>query len=88
MTPAFRLASGCAIEILTERFGGIPTDSWNQLASDASPAIRARLAWALGRRADTQADPVLQQLAGEADRQVATAALAALVGRDDVALAP
>ncbi len=48
-----------AIQILTEMFDGISTESAKQLTEDKSAAVRAATAWSLGRRADPQFDPVI-----------------------------
>lgn len=45
-----------AIEILTEKFGGLDGDLVTTLAADSEPLVRARAAWSLGRTSPAQPD--------------------------------
>jgi putative membrane-bound dehydrogenase-like protein len=70
-----------AVEILTEKFGGLPTAAAIQLAQDPEVMVRARVAWSLGRVAP--ADPALVALRPylrDVQPQVARNALEALLG--------
>lgn len=50
-----------AIEILTEKFGGLDGDLVYGIAADADPVVRARVAWSLGR--SDPAEPGFRDLA-------------------------
>jgi putative heme-binding domain-containing protein len=67
-----------AVEVLTELFGGIPAEAAEEAARAASPGVRARVAWSLGRAPHEGHSAVLERLAADPDPLVATAALCAL----------
>ncbi|MCA9080800.1 MAG: c-type cytochrome [Planctomycetaceae bacterium] len=76
-----------AIEILTEKFEGLPQQSIQLLAADKNPAVRARVAWSIGRL--QPGDPVATQLKpfmADPHPVVALAALEAVLGADPAAL--
>ncbi|TWT58629.1 hypothetical protein KOR42_20110 [Thalassoglobus neptunius] len=70
-----------AIEILTEKFGGLDGDMLYSLASDPDPVIRARAVWSVGR--SETASPSVRDLVwylGDSNPQVVRAAMEALIG--------
>lgn len=68
-----------AIEILVELFDGLPPDRAEQWAESGEPAVRARIAWALGRRPRLpSAAAVLSRLTSDEQPAVARAAWEAL----------
>ncbi|QDT56817.1 hypothetical protein Pan44_48770 [Caulifigura coniformis] len=76
-----------AIEILTERFKGLDPQMAGRLAVSPQPAIRARLAWSLGRtRPDDPSVPLLQTLLRDRDAFVQRAALEAALCSDNATL--
>jgi putative membrane-bound dehydrogenase-like protein len=71
-----------AIEILTEMFGGIPYRVAEKLTQDDSSAVRARLAWSLGRTAKSEPSDhamLLARLTHDVDRNVKRRAWEALL---------
>ncbi|MGQ0635089.1 MAG: DUF7133 domain-containing protein [Planctomycetaceae bacterium] len=86
--PEFRRVR--AIEILTERFGGLDDDLARKLAVSPQPKVRARAAWSLGRtRPESTA---LVTFVSDSDAVVQRHALEALLGAEqravDAAAAP
>ncbi len=76
-----------AIEILTERFKGIDPQIGVRLAGSPQPAVRARLAWSLGRtRPDDPSVPLLQTLLKDAHPLVQRSALEAALCSDSATL--
>jgi len=67
-----------AIEIMTELFGGLPTNVAMPVAQDASPWIRSRVAWSLGRLPCHDFDKILRQLAEDTHTRVRRCALEAM----------
>lgn len=67
-----------AIEILTELFDGVDAATLGKLATDKSPAVRARAVWSIGRslRSTVSADS-LKPFVEDTDPSVARAALEA-----------
>jgi len=60
-----------AIEVLVEVFGGVKPETARKIIDSADPAVRARLAWALGRgAADADVVPMLAKLTSDPDSQV------------------
>ncbi|WP_417848287.1 PVC-type heme-binding CxxCH protein [Thalassoglobus sp.] len=70
-----------AIEILTEKFGGLDGDLISALSVDEEPLVRMRVAWAIGR-ADPE-EPNFRELSPylkDSDPRVVRAAMEALLG--------
>lgn len=76
--PSFRLR---AIEILTEMHGGLPPDLAAAGARANLPAVRARVAWSLGRVPPQNFARLLVGLSRDADALVRRCALDALIER-------
>jgi putative membrane-bound dehydrogenase-like protein len=70
-----------AIEIATELFGGLTPRAARAAARSASPLVRARAAWSLGRKPNGANAEVLHSLADDSDPRVCLAALDALADR-------
>jgi putative membrane-bound dehydrogenase-like protein len=70
-----------AIEVLTELFGGLPSDVARTVAAAAPAPVRARVAWALGRLPCEGWEAILPQLAVDASAHVRAQALHALADR-------
>jgi len=76
-----------AIEILTERYRGLDPQMAGRLAVSPQPAVRARLAWSLGRtRPDDPSVPLLQTLLRDRDAFVQRAALESALCSDNATL--
>lgn len=76
-----------AIEILTEKFGGLDGDMVDALAADPEPVVRARAAWAVGRTETTA--PNFRGLANylsDTSPLVVRSAMEALLGAEPQAL--
>lgn len=72
-----------AIEILTEVFAGLDTDSLRSLAGSASAAVRARAAWSAGRQAAiVRRFESLSPFIDDEHPAVARVALESLIGPD------
>ncbi|MFO1096081.1 MAG: PVC-type heme-binding CxxCH protein [Planctomycetaceae bacterium] len=72
-----------AIEILTEKFGGLTTDMAQQLSATTSTDVRARIAWSLGRTQTKQPPAALMsRLLIDPDPLVVRTALEALQGAE------
>src|SRR5262245_53009266 len=88
LTPDVRVR---AVEVLTEMFGGLPTTLARVGAQANSPAVRARIAWSLGRIPCDSFAPILLALSQDGDAMVRRCALEAigdqLSGTDETALA-
>lgn len=67
-----------AIEVLTEMFGGVPVPRARQTALSGSAAVRARLAWSLGRQLGEGGGEILLSLARDRDAAVRRCALEAI----------
>ncbi|MBI3418100.1 MAG: HEAT repeat domain-containing protein [Verrucomicrobia bacterium] len=67
-----------AIEILTERFGGVPSQPATIAARDNSAFVRARVAWAIGRVPCDNCAAILLALASDAQPVVRRCALEAM----------
>ena len=71
-----------AIEILTERFAGIDADCADKLTRSNSAAVRARVAWSLGRSPTrSHHKALLDRLLGDDDPLTVRMALEVLVGQ-------
>jgi putative membrane-bound dehydrogenase-like protein len=68
-----------AIEVFTELFGGLPSETAATAARATSPQVRARVAWSLGRAPNADTLPILLGLAQDAAPAVRRSALDALV---------
>jgi putative heme-binding domain-containing protein len=73
-----------AIEVLTEMFGGVPPPRARAAAQSNSSAVRARIAWSLGRLPGENASDLLLGLAYDRDATVRRTALDAIA--DQIAL--
>ena len=73
-----------AIEVLTEMFGGVPPPRARAAAQSNSSAVRARLAWSIGRLPGENAGELLLALANDRDATVRRCALDAIA--DQIAL--
>jgi len=72
-----------AIEILTEKFKGVDALTAGRISASPQPAVRARLAWSLGRsRPDDPSVPLLQTLLRDRDPYVQRTALEAALSSD------
>lgn len=67
-----------AIEVLVDLFDGVSAPAAEELAASKSAEVRARLAWALERRATTHSAALLAQLAADDDPRVVRAAWEAI----------
>jgi hypothetical protein len=67
-----------AIEVLTEMFGGIPPARARAALQTGTEAVRARLAWSLGRAPGDNAAALLLALANDRDDTVRRSALDAI----------
>jgi putative membrane-bound dehydrogenase-like protein len=67
-----------AIEVLTEMFGGVPPARARALAQSDLAAVRARMAWALGRLPGENAPALLRGLAMDREPMVRRFALEAI----------
>jgi putative heme-binding domain-containing protein len=76
--PAYRVR---ATEVLTEMFGGVPAGRARIAAQSSSPAVRARVAWSMGRLPQENAAPLLVGLAKDPSPFVRRAALDAIGDR-------
>jgi putative heme-binding domain-containing protein len=72
-----------AVEVLTELFDGVPPATAEKAAQCLSPPVRARVAWALGRKFIREDQGALAQLAGDALPAVRVNALDALTDHLD-----
>jgi putative membrane-bound dehydrogenase-like protein len=75
---------GCrvrAVEIATELFDGLSTSTATTAARAASPSVRSRVAWSLGRRPCAHFEPILLQLSEDSHPDVRRWALEALAER-------
>ncbi|MHB8523888.1 MAG: HEAT repeat domain-containing protein [Limisphaerales bacterium] len=72
-----------AIEVLTELFGGVTSEAANVAAKAWSPQVRARIAWALGRKSNASAIPLLTALTRDEHPLVRRCALEALADRGE-----
>jgi putative membrane-bound dehydrogenase-like protein len=70
-----------AIEILTEKFGGVPVIVVTKVLATKSAAVQARLAWSLGRVPCEGFADALWQLASRVDKRTRCAAMSALADR-------
>ena len=69
-----------AIEILTEKFGGLSSDLAQRLAGSASTDVRARVAWSVGRTQSPLSNAVLvNRLLADSEPLVVRCALEALL---------
>ncbi len=74
-----------AIEVLVEVFGGVEPETARKVMATADPAVRARLAWALGRgAADADVVPMLAELTSDPDSQVRRFAWEALAAGEAI----
>jgi putative membrane-bound dehydrogenase-like protein len=64
-----------AVEVATERFGGLDRRVADALVKDSADAVRARLAWSLGRAPIAGGEAVLVKLTDDPDPSVRLAAL-------------
>ena len=64
-----------AIEVVTELFNGLPEITARKAGASPAPAIRARVAWSLGKAPYRQCGSLLLTLAQDADPMVRRAAL-------------
>ena len=72
-----------AIEVLVEVFGGVEPETARKIMDTADPAVRARLAWALGRgAAGVDVASMLAELTSDPDSQVRRFAWEALATRE------
>ncbi len=78
MPPAYRVR---AIEVLTEMFGGVPAGRARVAAQSSVAAVRARIAWSLGRLSPDNAAQLLAGLANDSDASVRRIALDAIGDR-------
>ena len=69
------------IEVLTEMFGGVPPARARVAAQSNSQAVRARIAWSLGRLPGENAAQLLTGLANDVDPWVRRCALDAIADR-------
>jgi len=76
--PAMRVR---AVEILTEMHGGLPPEAAAAGARTSSSAVRARVAWSLGRVPSENFRPILSALARDPDPLVRRCALESLADR-------
>jgi putative membrane-bound dehydrogenase-like protein len=67
-----------AIEVLTEMFGGVPGSRARAAAQSNSEAVRARIAWSVGRAPGENAAELLLALANDRDAHVRRCALDAI----------
>ena len=67
-----------AVEVLTELFGGLPSQAAAVAARDNSPFLRARVAWAIGRVPCDNCAAILLTLANDAHALVRRCALEAI----------
>ncbi|HEV3118706.1 MAG TPA: HEAT repeat domain-containing protein, partial [Gemmataceae bacterium] len=67
-----------AFEILTELFGGLSESTAKQCAASRAPAVRARVAWSIGRVPLNNGEAVVARLAQDADATVRRNALETL----------
>ncbi|MHC5542421.1 HEAT repeat domain-containing protein, partial [Singulisphaera rosea] len=72
-----------AVEILTEHFGGLTRESAEAGSRVSSPAVRARVAWSLGRRPVEGTNAILARLAQDPNPLVSLHALEPLGDRPD-----
>jgi putative membrane-bound dehydrogenase-like protein len=72
-----------AVEVLTELFGGLKAAEAKSAAQAASPLVRARVAWSLGRVPCAGWAGVIEPLAADPDPRVRLAALDALADHAD-----
>jgi putative membrane-bound dehydrogenase-like protein len=70
-----------AIEVLTEMFGGVPPARARAASQSGSSAVRARLAWSLGRTPGDNAAALLLALANDRNATVQRCALDAIADR-------
>ncbi len=74
-----------AIEVLTELFGGMPPGRVTYMTQSREPAVRARLAWSLGRAPLEISGSALAALANDNQPFVRRCALEALIDRPSLA---
>jgi glucose/arabinose dehydrogenase len=70
-----------AVEVLVELFRGLPERTARAAAQSKSAAVRARLAWSLGRTPCPGFQPILYDLADDSDPRVRSFALTAMTER-------
>ena len=70
-----------AIEVITEMFGGLKTETAGRLANDSDLDIRARTAWSIGRFPRANAIRLLAKLAVDPEDFVRARALEAMLRR-------
>ncbi|MEK6239021.1 MAG: hypothetical protein N2C14_30265, partial [Planctomycetales bacterium] len=76
-----------ALEILTELFGGVPGETADKLAETGNAAVKARLAWSLGRSANSSVKhpaALLARMTHDADHRVKRQAWEALLDLPDL----
>jgi len=74
-----------AIEVLVEVFGGVQGETARKIMATSNPAVRARLAWALGRgEHNTDVVSMLAELTSDPDSQVRRFAWEALATREAI----
>ena len=68
-----------AIEVLTEMFGGLGAKNAGRMATDDSPDVRARTAWAISRFPEQNTTNLLARLAQDSEDYVRVKALEAML---------